>query len=308
MYKKNNIDIYRFDDFRLYLKQRFDAMQTADSSITQRTFAGKAGFSNPGYFNDIIKGRRKISKAALEKLVAVFSMDPAEEDFFKLLVSYGQTKTAEDKQNMYHKIISRRNRSSFSRVNPAMTRYYQDYRYPLIRNALMAIECTGNFEDFSRCIYPPLPSTIVKKIVLDLCDWGLAQKDATGRYAVTEKFIEPAPTLKEQIRQINREWISHGIDALMKLPPEKRHISSRLISVSAISAKRITEKIEKLRDEIWQMVKDDSETPSCVMQLNIQYFPRTVAKYPQKEKVSGGSAYLKKNRDCGKPQNEKERQ
>jgi uncharacterized protein (TIGR02147 family) len=103
---------------------------------------------------------------------------------------------------------------------------------------------------------------------------------------VTETFIEPAPTLKEQLRHINREWILHGIDALMNLPAQKRHISSRLLSVSANTAKQITGKIETLRDEIWQMVKEDKNDPSCVMQLNIQYFPRTTAKKASSAEIS----------------------
>jgi uncharacterized protein (TIGR02147 family) len=272
-----NIDIYQFDDFRLYLKHRFETMQQKDDSITHRSFAAMAGFTNPGFLNDVIKGRRKLSKAAAEKLIPVFSMPPAEADFFKLLIRYGQTKNNRHKQEIYHAIVSRRNRSSFSRVNTASIRYYQDYRYPLIRNALMAIECNGNFEEFSRRINPPVQSGVAKKIVQDLCDWGLVKKDKNGRYLVTDTFIEPAPNLKEQLRQINREWILHGIDALMNLPAQKRHVSSRLLSVSTETAKQITGKIEKLRDEIWQMVKEDKERPSCVMQLNIQYFPRTSA-------------------------------
>lgn len=269
------VSIYQFDDFRVYLKHRFDTLKAADQSLTHRAFALKAGFSNPGYFNDVIKSRRTLSKTAAEKLISVFSLPPVEADFFKLLVKYCQAKNNDVRQTLYHAIVSRRNRSAFSHINPALTRYYQDYRYPLVRNALMAYDFKGHYEEFARFIQPALPSAVVKKCVRDLCDWGLVRQDSHGRFIATDRFIEPPSTLNEQLRQINRDWITHGIDALMSLSQQKRHVSSRLLTVSPAVAKKIAQRLESFRDEIWEMVKSDTEKASCVMQLNIQYFPRT---------------------------------
>jgi uncharacterized protein (TIGR02147 family) len=97
----------------------------------------------------------------------------------------------------------------------------------------------------------------------------------SGRYTVTQRFVEPPATLMEQVKQLNREWILHAAEALMRLPADKRHMSTMLLSLSPEACRTIGNKIERFRQEIWDVVEQDKEEPSCVMQLNMQYFPRS---------------------------------
>ncbi|MBD3392840.1 MAG: TIGR02147 family protein [Chitinivibrionales bacterium] len=275
MTSQTPINIYQYDDFRVYLRDRFAAQRAADPACTHRAFAKSAGISNPGFLNDVIKGRRTLSAAATDKVIKGFGLSPVEAEYFRLLVEYGQCKNETKRDTLYRQICSRRNRSSFTKLNPALSKYYQDYRYPLIRNAIMAFDFRGNYEELGRFVRPCMPSAEVRKCVRELCEWGLVSQRPDGRYVVTGEYVEPSPTLNEQIRRLNRDWIDQAMDALMTLPPQKRHVSSRLLSVSPAVAKKIGEKIERFRDEIWEMVQDDPEDPSCIMQLNIQYFPRS---------------------------------
>ena len=48
------VDIYAYDDFRLFLKDRYEAWKREDPEGSARGFARKAGFTNPGFFNDVI--------------------------------------------------------------------------------------------------------------------------------------------------------------------------------------------------------------------------------------------------------------
>ena len=68
-----------------------------------RKFAAEAGFTNPGYLNDVIKNRRQLSKAAIDKIIKVFEINPSDEDFFRLLVDYGQAKKTTLKDELYKK-------------------------------------------------------------------------------------------------------------------------------------------------------------------------------------------------------------
>lgn len=268
-------NIYSYDDFRLFLGDRYKQLKTEDPTCSARTFAARAGFSNPGFVNDVIKGRRTLSKNARMKLVRTLGLAANEQDYFDLLVEYGQAKKEPLRQELYRKIVFCRSRSRFARLNPALSRYYQDYRYPLVYNAIMACDFRGDFDRLARFINPPLAPSVVARCVRELCDWGLVTQDPSGHYAVTERFVEPPSTLREHVRQLNREWISHGIHALMTLPPSRRHVSSMLLSTTPEVARAVAEKIETFRKEIWEMVEKAPQDPSCIMQLNLQYFPRS---------------------------------
>jgi len=269
------MNIYEYDDFRIYLKDRYNERCATDPSYSYRKFAAEALFTNPGFLNDIIKGRRKLSRDASEKMIRAFTLSEIEAEFFRLLVQYRQAKNDDDRSEVYKRLVFRRNRSSFARLNPVLNRYYQDFRYPLIRTAIMTIPFSGDYDELGRFVIPAIPSAQVKKYVRDLCDWGMVQQQDDGLYKVTDMVIEPPEKLRDQIKQINREWIVQTLEPLMKLPADKRHISSMLISVSKGARKKIQERIELFREEVWGMVNNDHEKTDEIMLLNIQYIPKS---------------------------------
>jgi len=270
------MNIYEYDDFRLYLKDRYETKCNEEPGYSYRKFAADAGLTNPGFLNDVIKGRRKLSRDATAKMIAVFDLSDIEADFFRLLVAYRQSKKPEEQQTLYKKIVFRRNRSSFTRVDPKRSKYYQDFRYPLIRTALMSMKFSGDYEALGRFTVPQIPAMQVKKYIRDLCDWGMVRQQSDGIYVVVDKTVEPPSKMRDLVKQIHREWIVQTLEPLMKLTPEKRHISSMLLSVSEPVKRQITEKIETFREDIWRMVNEDEGEADSVMLLNIQYVPKSI--------------------------------
>jgi uncharacterized protein (TIGR02147 family) len=269
-----SIDIYAYDDFRVFLRDCFSERQKQDPDYTHRIFAAEAGFSNPGFLNDVIKGRRTLSKEAAGKMTAGFHLSEHEAVYFNLIVSYSRAKNDEERTELFRQMVSRRNRSKFARINPSLAKYYQDYRYPLVRCAIKACDFRGDFEKLASFLDPPLPLPDLKKTVRDLCDWGLVMQDAQGHYTVSANLVEPPGTLLHLIPEMNGEWIKHAFGALRRLPPEKRHISSILCGISDESYKRIQEKVEELRAWVFALIEQD-DNPQRVVQLNVQLFPRS---------------------------------
>src|SRR5690606_41499533 len=95
-------DIYQYDDFRAFLKDSFEAKATAEiaerGKYSQRQFARDAGFANPGYLNDAIKGFKPLSANAIDKMSAVFVLKPHEVEVLTLLTNYGQAPGAEKRE------------------------------------------------------------------------------------------------------------------------------------------------------------------------------------------------------------------
>ncbi len=266
-------EIYAYDDYRLFLKDSYQEKVTLMPKYSYRTFAKEAGFSNPGFLNDVIRGKRRLSEEALQKMIVGF--DIKEREFFEVLVQYGQAKSEDDREKAYQQILFRRSRSSFTRINPSLIKYYQDYRYPLIRSAIEIKKFKGDYESLAHFLVPALPVLVVKKAVRDLHDWGLIKQGSDGHYSVTDKFVEPPSTLAQLVRQLNRTWILQGREAIGNFTPEERHISSILLGVSCKTKDKITQKIETFRQEIFELLHKDKD-PEILMQLSMQYFPKSV--------------------------------
>ncbi len=276
------MDVYQYEDFRRFLEDSFEekrkaSLEAGGEKFTHRRLAAEAGFANPGYFNDVVKGRRPLSDNAAEKLVTVFGLKGGEAEYFRLLCAYGQSKDPAERQDLYQQMLFRRNRSSFVRLNPEISKYYQDWHYPLIRSAVQVFDFRGDYEALARFIRPPMPAATVKKCVRELCEWGLLRQDTDGRYRPAHKNQEPAASLGDLVKRLNREWVVQAADALFAFPKEERHISSGLLTVGDETYREIMRRIAAFREEIFALAKKE-EHPDRVMQFNIQYFPRSHVK------------------------------
>ncbi len=268
------MDIYQYDDFRLFLKEAFDAKKSSEPSFTYRKFSAFAGVKNPGLLLDIIKGKRRLSSKVLKKSVDIFELKPLEAEFFELLVNFGQTRRADVRQSLYKEILNRRNHSNFVRLNPGQTRYYEDTNYALVVAAIEAAGFAGDYEALSSFLNPPLTAGKVKKYVRDLCDWGLVKQEADGKYIVVFNFLEPPSTLKLPVKNMNRDWIQQAGEALFNVPQEQRHISTAILTVSSQTREHIKDKIEQFRREVIELVKADTN-PQDVMQFTMVYYPKS---------------------------------
>jgi uncharacterized protein (TIGR02147 family) len=268
-------NIYRYDDFRAFLKAAFAQRKEADEDYSYRKFAKDAGIANPGYLLDVILGKRTLSDNALSKTATAFELNEAESEFFRLLVDFGQAKQDAKRQKIYQEILYRRNRSRFARLSPSLVKYYQDFHYPLVYSALHAFDFRGDYEKFGGVFDPAIAPGSLKKYVRDLCEWKLVEQGPDGRYTVTEDFVEPPETMGALVRRLNREWILQAAESLFRHGPDDRHVSTLLLSVSDGTRKRIRSEVEAFRRQILDLVAQDQDAPSGLMQLSLQYFPKT---------------------------------
>lgn len=267
-------NVYQYDDFRAFLRDAFEKKKLAEPGYSYRKFAAAAGIANPGYLLDVIIGKRTLSRNQAVKMAAVFGLNETETDFFLLLAEFGQCKKDVQRQNLYQEMQSRRNRSRFARLSPSLVKYYQDYHYSLVRCAIEAMDFRGDCESLGKFLDPPMAPATVRKYVQDLEEWHLIVADENGRYQVTEKFVEPPPTLSAMVRRLNREWILQAAEVPFKFGPTDRHVSTLLLMVSEETRLQLMEKVEAFRKEVLDLVEKDAK-PDTILQLSLQLFPRS---------------------------------
>lgn len=271
---EEKLDIYSYEDYRAFLRDSFLARKTQDKSFTHRKLAALGGIANPGFFNEVVRGRRDLTEEAAEKFCLAFGWNEKESEYFKLLVSHNQCQDIETKDEILRKLSFRRGRSTFARTQAGAVRYYQDSSYALVRAALQVIDFRGEYEKLARYLVPHLSVALVKRCVRDLCEWGLVQQETNGRYTVTSAFLEPGRNMEEALKRLHREWIQQAASTLDDFPKSDRHISSALITISEKGYREIMARIESFRAELLEIVKRESKNPERIVQMNIQVFPK----------------------------------
>jgi len=269
-----SIDIYQYEDYRKALADLWRAKCENDPELTHRAFAKAAGITNPGFLGDVLRGRRKLSDEAVVKMLKGFGLRGPDAEFFRLLVKHNQAKAPEDREEYWRQILTRRSRSSFVKMNPALSRYYQDFRYPLVRAALQCLKWKGDGSQLGAFVDPPLAPAVASRIAKDLVDWGLVKIDADGIHRVTDTFVEPPATMHEQVRALNRTWITQGAEAIGRIPSNRRHVSTILLTVSESTRREVERRIDRFRQDVFELLRADQK-PDRVLQLSMQFFPRS---------------------------------
>jgi len=268
------MDIYAYEDYRIFLKDSFQKRKGDDPDFTHRKLAALGGIANPGFFNEVVKGRRDLTEEAADKFCLAFGWKESESEYFKLLVSHNQSRDPEEKDEILRKMSFRRGRSSFARTHSGAIRYYQDSSYALVRAALRVLDFRGEYERLARFLVPPMPVPLVKRCLRDLCEWGLVKQEMDGRYTVTSAFLEPGPNMEEALKRMHREWIQQAAVTLDAFPKADRHISSALITLSEKGYRDLMRRVEAFRADLLEVVKKDSKKPERIVQMNIQIFPK----------------------------------
>ena len=79
-------DIYTYDSHQDFLRDRFLWVQSQNPKFSHRVLAKAAGFANPGFFNDILKGRRKVNSIGLERFGRALGLESDELEFAQCLM------------------------------------------------------------------------------------------------------------------------------------------------------------------------------------------------------------------------------
>lgn len=269
------MEVYHYEDYRQFLKDCFEERRARDPDFTHRKLAEAGGISNPGFYNEVVKGRRNLTPEAAEKFCRAFALKENEAEFFRLLVAHNQSDSPAEKEEIFRKMHFRRGRSAFARTNPAAIRYYQDPSYALVRAALQVLDFRGEWERLARFLRPPLPVPLVKKCVRELCEWGPVEQGRDGRYLPTSRFLEPGPGMNEALKRLHREWIRQAAESLDAYSGSERHVSSALLGVSDRTYREILKRMEAFRHELLELVKRDTDERERLVQVNIQAFPKS---------------------------------
>lgn len=267
-------DIFRYESHRDFLRDQYLWLQGRNPKLSHRMLAKAAGFANPGFFNDVVKGRRKTNSIGLERYGRALSLGQDELEFLQCLMVFSEADSAENVEIAREMLERRRNRKGFKRLKQDQTRYYLDFNYMLVRAAIEALDFRGDYKQLGEFIHPPMTAEVVKPYVRDLCEWGLVVQRENGRYMVTHAYQEPPKGVRELTAKMHKALLSQSSNLLGTVPPDRMHVSTAMVTVSGPVYKAILKSVRRFRDELLELVKNDKD-PDRVASISIQCLPRS---------------------------------
>src|SRR5262245_41255421 len=86
-------EILNYLDYRQFLKDRLEHLQSVNTKFSQRWVAKRAGFKSPQLLSMIITGQRNLTKDKGTELAQALKLDARETEYFLLIIELAHTET-----------------------------------------------------------------------------------------------------------------------------------------------------------------------------------------------------------------------
>jgi hypothetical protein len=79
------INIYRYTDYREYLKAYFSERKRNDTKFSHRYLSRRLGLASPNFIMMVMQGKRNITQQMAFRISTEFKLDPKETEYFENL-------------------------------------------------------------------------------------------------------------------------------------------------------------------------------------------------------------------------------
>jgi len=267
--------LYRYDNYRFFLRDYFHEMKRLRSAFSHRFFARKAGFASSSFCAHVIEGKRNLTRESLQKMVRGLGITGRAATFFEALVLYNQAGTVEERESRFRRLDRLRRTAGFYKVNQKQWAYYDEWYYPVIRELAVYAPWNGDFGRLGTMVRPPVTPEKARRAVELLLEIGMLVKRPDGTFVQTDAAVTAEDVPVSVTRKQRREFILRAVDAMEKLDVGARHVSSVTVSMSEEKYRAVTDRLDQIRREI---LEDAADEPGAegVYQVNFQVFPVSV--------------------------------
>jgi uncharacterized protein (TIGR02147 family) len=268
------IDIFQYADFRAFLQDHYLHRKSAEPKFSQRFIMDKVGASSPSWFNDVVKGRIRLTGTYLVRLGQLLKLKPKELDYFETLVHYQQADSLDEKNRYMEKLMSFKD-LRMDVLGREKFEFYAHWYYTTVRELLFFHDFDGDYGKLAKKLRPAIRKEQAARAIELLEKLDLIRKRAGGHYRPTsENIIKDSRFKSDYIANFIKASIELALDAFERVPSEERDLSTVTLSLSAQGFEEVKSELKGLRRRFLEIAERDT-TPDRVYQCNLHVFPTT---------------------------------
>ena len=272
-----NKEIFYYTDYRVFLKDYYNALKKSMPGFSYKYMAERAGFSSRSFQKLVIDGKKNLTKESILKIAKALRLNKKVTGYFENIVFFTQVKEL-DRKVYYLELIDKfRKRNKPEMLLPAEYGYIEEWYYPILREIVELPEFDEDPEKIAKMLLFALKPDIIKKSLDFLLSEGFLQRDEKGRLVKREKNlhtgrVEHNAALAVKVRQFHLKMIELAAKAVADFPNDIRHVTNTTLSMSKESYEKALKRIETMRYELLELAKADDNADQ-IYQLNVNLFP-----------------------------------
>lgn len=283
------MNIFDYSDYRLYLRDFYLRQKAKSPAYSFRAFAMRAKLNSPNYLKLVIDGDRRITDRNLPHFIRGLRLARPESDYFKALVSYAESKDLDAKESLLRELIKLRGRSMH------LARELEQDRLEILRAwhhwAIRELVLLQDFREDADWIARKLRGKITPKQAresLELLERlrfiRREEAEKGGRFVLSDPLLTTADEASSQlmqllIKELHRQFIDLGKEALFEISKEERETAGLTIAVPRARVGELKQAIKEFRRELNQSFTATHGNEE-VYHLTVNFFPLTTPSQP----------------------------
>ena len=267
--------IYKYDNYRVYLKDWFAWMKEVRSGFSYRVFARLTGFKAPNQLLLIINGQRNIALTSIGKYFTVLKLKPGEQKYFESLVKFNQADDMAAKKGYFQQLSAYwLKRGSF--LEPSQQKYLSNWYYAAIREM---VNLAGFKEDGSwiakrlgGLVTPPQARQAIE-VLLEL---GLLKRDAKEKLVQSSTYVTTGDEVQSVAAYLyHDQMIKLARDSLREKPSSERNLTALTFTLRRSDYEQVVSEINDLRKRVIAVLQNRTiqDEDEALYQLNVHLFP-----------------------------------
>lgn len=264
-------DILGYLDYRVYLKDWYDARKRREKGFSYRILAREVGYRSHAFFSLVIRRRSNISMEMAMGFADCIGFKGKEREYFLLLVSCNQEESPARRQTMFQR-LQNLNGTPAKRLREDQNAFLASWRHAALREMLGIDPFQGGEAQWGERMVPAASAPEVRDSLDLLLGLGLAHRTARGIVRTDPRLVTGTAYTEPATRGFMRQVHELGGEALDRFPRAERHHGWATLSVSATTLETMRAELRALVQRFLTLAEKD-ESPDRVMQLNLELFP-----------------------------------
>lgn len=276
--------VFEYSDYRLFLREYYEAARAKDKKFSFRFFSRLAGFKSSGTILKVMNGQTNLSVEAIQNLVVALKFNREESEFFENLVRFNQAKTSQERELYAKNLLKSQTYRKLKPLSPANFKYFSQWFYAAIREL---VELPGFKEDpewIAEKFMGQISVMDAKAALQELQNLGMISRDSNGRLKIVDQHVTSGDEVSfAGVAGCHRQFLNLASESIDLISREKRDISAMTLGVSAEMAAKVKIMIQDFRKQLVETIGSDKDS-EMVYQLNMQFFPLTLELKDPEEK------------------------
>lgn len=266
-------DLFEYLSYHRFLEDYLTAKRAEKEWFSLRWFAQRIEVDQ-GNPVRVFQGKRHLSDAAVDRLVAFLDLDGRRAEYLRTLVQFNKARTDAKARVLFDQLMAIAAPEA-KVLAPKQYEFYRKWYHTAVYNLMDYYDFRGNFEELAKLTDPPLTVPQAKESVELLLRLGLLSVRSDGRHVQTHDLISSGSEWRSlAVQAFQEETLRLAMHSLEHHPRASRDFSTLTMSLAGKDLEKVRGLMVEFRKSLLKIVQE-SEPADSVYHLNMHFFPMT---------------------------------